>query len=213
MKLQPREQSIIGFAAIAGVLMMGWFYGIDPQLKNFKEKSAQRATAQQTFDANVATITTLQQQKQSLQGTQAEMPKDKEIGKIDFQAGETMESSKRDLLDTVIEMSQKDLGNELIYVKPLPPPPEPVQQIDPNADPNAPPPLRLSDFVAEIPYEIAIRGNYVSINQFVNELSSYPLIIEIASVEVSPEKRGQDFADPTKPLRAVFKLNFLIKKT
>jgi len=134
--------------------------------------------------------------------------------KIDFEAGETLETTKRDLIDSVIGMSQSSHGNKLVHARPLPKPaPVPARVNPTQTDPNAPPQLQLSDFVEEIPYEIAIRGNYVSINEFVNELSRKDVVVEVSQMEVKPEREGQSFADPTKPIKSTFKINFFIKKS
>lgn len=220
-KLQPREQSIIGIAAIIGVIILGFFgigsFGVSPQWDNFSKVNDKLKTANNTVQTNEATLANLNQQKTQLSGSQATLPKGKIIESVDYQKGKTLEGVKTELLNIVIEMSQKEDGNTLIYVKPLPkpaPPPAPLPTTppDPNAPP-APPTIQLSDFIEEVPYEIAIRGNYSTINKFVNDLAVYNTVVEITRLEVIPENQaGGNFKDPTKPLKAIFTLNYIIKK-
>lgn len=213
MNLQPREQSLVGIGAIAGVLIIGYFYGFDPQWKIFSDVKSQLTTANATSQSNEATIAGLNSQKQEIGSKVINRPPDKEVPKINIQEGKTLESLKIELLSNLLELAQKKEGNTLIYVKPLPlppPPPEPV-----NTDPNAPqePQMRLSDFIQELPYELAIRGNYTSINNLINELAAYEKVIEVTRLEIIPEsKTGGTFKDPSRPLKAVLQINFLVEK-
>lgn len=209
IKLQQREQSIIGVGAILAVLFLGWFSFIEPQLKTFKKVSAELGTAKMTEQGNESSIESLKVQKTQFANTSVEMPTDKTIGSIDFQAGETLESKKRDMLDTVIDMAQSDYGNKLVLAKPLPKPPPPPEPI--NTDGSTTPQLRLSDFIDEIPYEIALRGSYKSINSFINDLTNYDTVVEVSNVEVIPEK-DRNLTDPTRPLKVVLKINYIIKR-
>lgn len=222
MKLQPREQSVIGIVSIGIVLFFSWFgigsLGIEPQLKSLTQNLSELDTAKRTEDTNNMTLSSLKQKKQDLSGHQAEMPKDKKVGEIDHQSGETLEIVKREMLSDVIDMGQNSFGNTLIHVRPLPipePPPAPV--LPPPAPGQAiidtGPELKLSDFLAEIPYEIALRGSYKSINEFINQLASYNTIIDIQQLAIDVESENSSAtSDPKRPLKAIFKITYLIKK-
>lgn len=222
MKLQPREQAVIGIGAIGLVLFFAWFgvgsLGIEPQLKTLSKTMTDLDTAKKAEDTNNMTLSSLKQQKQQLSGHQAEMPKDKKVGEINHQTGETLEIVKRDMLSNVIDMAQNSFGNTLINVRPLPvPEPPPAAVLPPpvagQPPVNTAPELKLSDFIAEIPYEIGLRGSYTSINEFINQLASYDTIIDIQQVSIDVEtKGGSQAVDPQKPLKVVFKITYLIKK-
>lgn len=79
--------------------------------------------------------------------------------------------------------------------------------------PGAPPEPKLSDFVEEIPYEIAMRGSYRSINDFINQLATYKTVVDIQQLTITTEAQGGTIPiEPDKPLKAVFKITYLIRK-
>lgn len=218
-KLQAREQSILGLGAIAGVCIVGIFglvggFGVLPQWDIFIENSTKLGTAATTVQQNEATLANLNQQKVSLAPSKTEMPEGKSIGEINLAEGETKETAKREILNTIIDMSMINHGNVLISAKPITPigiqaaPPP-----NPNADPSMPPPPKLSDYVDEISFDIKIRGNYVSLNDFINELAANDVVVEINNVELFPEGGvSKVFVDPSRPLKADLKLSYFIKK-
>jgi Tfp pilus assembly protein PilO len=217
-KLQPREQSILGVGFIAAVCIFGlfgvvWDFAILPQWDQFSQIQTQLNAAKTTESANAANLTSLSQEKDILKQSTAEMPEGKEVGKIDTAEGGTMESTKRDLMNTVIEMSQNEYKNVLMSAKPLPKPKPPPQPINPDPNQAGVPEMRLSDFIEELPFEMKLRGNYTSLNDFINELAKYNIVIEISRLEVVPEKETKAaLKDPSRPLEAKFMLNFLIQK-
>lgn len=228
MALKAREQTFIGVAAIAGVLVIGWTgpiggIGIEPFSKTFTEKSAEFSKSQTDLATIETTINTLKQQKVSLQDTKLEMPANKSIRKIDRQAGETEESTKREILNDIISIAQKDSGNTLVSITPdplppapvAPPPPPPPPAPDPNAPPGPPPApeIKLSDLVSEVPYTVVMKGSYKSINQFLDDLKGYNNIVEVNRIEIAPSNDPQGSGDPTKPLKATFKVILIIDKT
>ena len=207
MKLQPREQAIIGGSAIVAVLICGCFgviggFGIFPQWDKFTKVQTSLSGVNAEVTTQETTLTSLKAEKQTLIDTEVTMPEGKDIGKI--MEGGTIERTKRELLNTVIEMGQSH-DNILVSAKPGTRPPAPPP--DPN-NPSAP---SLSTYVDEVPYEITIRGNYIELNGFINELSEYDTVIEIADLKINPEK-DNNTSNPQKPLKAEFKINYLINK-
>lgn len=220
-RLQPREQAALGIGAIAAVVIFGlwgvvWDFAIIPKFETFQQAQMQLTGAKSTEAQNDATLMQLNQDKVSYDQVKEEIPENKEIGKVNAAEGGTLENTKRDLMNTVIEMSQNTHKNILISVKPLPKPAPPPKPINPNPDPNAPPvapEMTLSDFIEELPYEIKLRGNYTSLNDFVNELADFDTVIEISRAEITPDKETKvAMKDPARPLEAKFLFNFLIQK-
>lgn len=220
IKLQAREQSFIGIASIASVVIVGlfgifWDFAVLPQWDKFSKAQNELRTANGTVQENENAITSLEATKTQLQNEKPK-PVGKDVGKIDRASGQTIETTKRELLDTVIEMSKADHGNELISAKPLPKPPPPVQPVNPNAnaDPNAVPEVQITDFIEEVPYEIKIRGNYTSLNGFINDLADYGTVIEISRLIIMPNKEEKAaFQDMSKPLQAELNLKYIIDKS
>lgn len=215
--MKPREKIFIGIIAIIGVLILGYFYGIEPQLKGLFGKLDKMTTTQNTKVANDAQIKALEDQKVTLSSSQSEVKMEKKVRQVDLPKGETLESTVRSMLNDVISMAQSDASNSLISVKPLakpapPPPPAP----DPNApppDPNAPPVINIADFIDESPFEITFRGTYSSLDKFLKDVSAYNTVVEIKDLTIMPEeKAGDNFQDPTKPLKAVFNISLIIRK-
>ena len=213
MKLQPREQSIIGGGAILAVLALGTFgivtdFAIFPQWNKFTVVQKQLSEINAQVATQEAQLSGLKAEKATLETDVIQMPEGKNIGKVNNAEGETFASTKRELLNTVIEMS---LNHDNVLISAIPgnkPPPAPVSQ-----DPNAPQVPQLSTYVDEIPYNITIRGNYTELNGFINELSEYDIVIEIANLTILPEGTKQGpLSYPQKPLKAEFKINYLIFK-
>ncbi|MGD9579760.1 MAG: hypothetical protein AB7V50_00160 [Vampirovibrionia bacterium] len=219
IKMQAREQSILGLGAIGAVFIIGIWgpvadFGVWPQWNKFGENAVKLGQASTTVQQNEATLANLNQQKLSLSNSKAEIPEGKTIGEINTAEGQTKETIKRDILNTIIDMSQVNHGNILISAKPIAPigiqatPPPP-----PGADPTAPLPPKLSDYVDEISFDIKIRGSYVSLNDFINELAANDVVVEINDLEIYPEGgSNQPTEDPTRPLKASLKLSYFIKK-
>lgn len=216
--MKPREKLFLGIVAIIGVLIIGYFYGIEPQVKGLFEKLNKMTTAQTTKMTNEAQIKLLEDQKVSLSSSQSEVKMERKVRQVDLPKGETIESTVRNMLNDVISMAQSNISNSLISVKPLPkpvPPPDPVP--DPNApppDPNAPPVIKISDFIDESPFEITFRGTYSSLDKFLKDISAYSTVVEVKDITIMPEeKSGENFQDPTKPLKAVFNISLIIRKS
>lgn len=218
IKLQPREQSILGMGSIAGVCIVFIFglvgnFGVLPQWDSFINNSTKLGQAAATVEQNEATLANLNQQKISLGNSKAEIPEGKSIGEINKEEGQTKETTKRDILNTIIDMSMINHGNVLISAKPIPAIGIKAAPPNLNADPAAPPPPKLSDYVDEISFDIKIRGNYVSLNDFINELAANDVVVEINNVELFPEgNTNKAFMDPSRPLKADMKLSYFIKK-
>ena len=216
IKLQAREQSILGLGSIAGVCIVGIFglvgnFGVLPQWDIFIKNSSELGASATTVQQNEATLANLNQEKASLDKSVPEIPEGKSIGEINQAAGETKESTNREILNTIIEMSQVNHGNILISAKPIAPiGMEAAPPPDPAADPAAPPAPKLSDYIDEISFAINIRGSYISLNDFINELAANDVVVEINNVELFPE--GATGKDPTRPLKADLKLSYFIKK-
>jgi hypothetical protein len=162
---------------------------------------------------NESTSASLEKEKKRLETTTAQMPKDKIVPKVQYGQGETIQIVQRELVNDAIELAQNVHGNTLIYLKPLPKPAPPPVQAPTAEDPNAVPQVRLSDLIEEAPYEISLRGNYSSINGFINDLNKSKEIVEISNVEIIPERKGRRNMDPMKPLEVQVKLNYIIQKT
>lgn len=216
MKLQAREQAILGIGSIIAVVTIGLFgvvtdFAVMPSFDAFMEAQNKLVQTTATLENNKLQITSLQTEIQTLEQHDIKMPEGKNIGKVDKQAGQTIQSVKTDLLNTTIEMSQESNANILIASKPLAKPKQ-VQPIQPT-DPNAPPAFQISNVIEEAPYELKLRGNYSSLNDFINTLAEYDTVIEIKKLEISPEQDDSHGAsDPSRPLEAMFNLNYLIQK-
>jgi Tfp pilus assembly protein PilO len=222
MKMQPREQAVVGIGSILMVIVLGWNF-IDPALKSFNDIKTKFDTSNNTFNSNEATINALTQDKTRLSGSQTQIPVNKEIGEIDLSQGQTLESTKIELLNDILKIAQDKDGNTLVSIKPLPPPAPPAPVAAPAPpDPNnptavteaAPPEMNIADFIAEVPYDITVRGTYATIGSLIDDLSAYKIVVEVQRLEITPGGTGGvPLKDPTKPLTAVLKINYLIKKS
>lgn len=223
IKLQPREQAFIGIGSILTVVVVGIFgvvtdFAIMPSFGKFTEAQLKLTSTNVILQSNETEINSLNAQMEALKTNDIEMPEGKNIGEVNAAEGQTLNSVKTALLNNIIEMSQENNTNILISAKQLAkpaPPPEPTPPpVDPN-DPNAvaaPPPFQISSVIEEAPYELKLRGNYTSLNDFVNTLAAYDTVVEIQKLEVTPEKEDSDINDPSRPLEATFNLNYLIRK-
>lgn len=220
MKLQAREQIFLGILFIGGVLIMGFFYGVEPQFKNFMKVNAERSAAE-TFNNELKTKqVSLQAERERLETytSSDQNQTDKVVANINYGEGETLESKRRAMLDQILDIGQKINNNRLIAIQPLPrptpppPPPPPAPGEEPVEE--AAPTLTIFDIIDQSPYDITMRGSYSNLNSFIEDIATTKTLIAIDQVEIEPEEKTgkSEFLDPTKPLKTKFTITTIIKK-
>lgn len=236
MPLKKSEKQLLGIMMLVGAGAIFMFFGLpawDTLSKNWTKKDE--------LNGQLKNFTV---QEQALTGAikrlekQLALPNDVTVRKY---TDATLQQNVKDILNRVIEFAD-NANNTVAYLKPwvevpsiLPPPPPPdpaaaqtagatTTPTDPNTPPAPPPPPPLTT----VGYELAIRGTFASVQEFLTAMDAQKEMVEIYSLQLINESgpargagdassgggasAGQDaILDPAKPIKLIAKLRLVLE--
>ncbi len=218
MALKRSEKVLVGAGMIVGGLALLIGLGL-PQWDAFMAANTQIGTLKDE-------LKNLDVQKTSLNAQIALLEKNTAIPpgiEIKMYTEQNREEIIKGMLDQIVGLAT-GAGNKFISLKPLenvqpilPPPAKTDDAAKSATDPNAPPAPPPAPLLSTFGYEMAIRGSYDHLQQFLKAMAAQKDLLEISGIVLEDEasmtqgKSADGGTDPGHPIRLTAKLRLALQ--